>query len=155
MKQKLPEWFLRCTFLEGEDGWGGVWKREEGEMENRRGWRWSSQNPSEGPRRKMAQNLPPLTTPPTAPVRVPRVEHAGNGLGPRSSPEEGRGRATLGAAPDAGRCPRHSPASRTAQGQESAAACGFPFTFVHSSLTFPMGCSRCKRSPLVVFAKDR
>lgn len=55
-------------------------------------------------------------TTPTAPARVPRIEHAGSGPGPRPSPKEGRGWAAPGAAPDAGRCPQHSPASRTVQG---------------------------------------
>lgn len=52
---------------------------------------WSPQNPIEGPRQRLHagdSHSPPLTTTPTAPARVPGVEHAGTGPDPRLSPQE-------------------------------------------------------------------
>lgn len=84
--------------------------------------------------RKAACSSPFPLGPPAAPARASRVEHAGNGLGPRPSPKEG-GEQPLRVALGVGTAVLALTASRMAQGQGSTALRGFPLTSTGPSVT--------------------
>lgn len=89
---------------------------------------------------------PPLTTAPTAPARVPRVEHAGTEPEPKPSPQE---RSAQGAGPHPGTHPRLEPL----RGGKAQPRTAFLSRSRATRLRSRSGCSRCRRCPLVGFTR--